>query len=739
MALSPYVIVIWTKEDAPFNIVPNSPIEIRERLANGVSGNLINIFEADGTPITQPGGQTDSLGKFEFYADAIPINAKYTLGGFTYEQPVDVGITADSLAAKNYYPIRTKQEVIDATDVSEFDYVTISDRGDALFRYVTGETPNGDDIIDATGSGLQAQLAEEGVITTEMVGTTTDGVTEYVNQFISARDFNNESVEVPVGTYNVSDSGNFLNFDFHSYGPVTILNSTTLIVKDLLEEVDEFTPLKRTSLMKINSRRAGSNLGIQAPINVLGDSISHGAFAINLFTNSWVNLLKRMLNTDNEQLATTGTSDSSSYGFTPWFNIGTGPTLSSDIHISNNISGFTALENDNAQNILSGAILRSVASGGVIDYFVPTFQSTLRIYYIQQPGGGTFEIVSVDTSVVESAPLATIDTNGTQDNFNFVDVPIVDNGLGNFRYRVKSTSNDTVDIIAGAGYIANIEHSVVNNFSNSGRKLAEVDEDVIEEVIRGAQIFICALGHNDFAQADGGDDAYFAEFKQRVDWIIEYCNTHNTKIFWADFAWTAGVNSRTRDQMRRIEKECGGTYIPLPDYIRPDGGVIDQTYLTSVINLFEDAAHPNVNGHQWIAETLAKEIGLSVSSKKETLEYNDYWMPLVLDPPALVTNTFTTPRLVSSSKRSGCLLHVKIYIEQSGQAQFPVSIKTIQAGWNTKYGYSIQHNVSCGLAYTTSGGGLVHQINSTAGGSMRLNCLTLDLKDAIGTFILPSS
>lgn len=101
--------------------------------------------------------------------------------------------------------------------------------------------------------------------------------------------------------------------------------------------------------------------------------------------------------------------------------------------------------------------------------------------------------------------------------------------------------------------------------------------------------------------------------------------------------------------------------------------------------------------------------------------------------------TFDTSRLVSSSKRSGSVMHVKIYIEQDGLSQFPVSVKTIQDAWNPKYGYSIQHNVSCSLAYNTSAGALVHQINSTAGGAMRLNCLSLDLKDAIGTFILPTA
>ena len=70
MALSPFVVTIVTKTDAPFNVLPNAPLEIRERLASGASGALSSIFSdsAGLNPITQTGFTTDSLGQATFFA-----------------------------------------------------------------------------------------------------------------------------------------------------------------------------------------------------------------------------------------------------------------------------------------------------------------------------------------------------------------------------------------------------------------------------------------------------------------------------------------------------------------------------------------------------------------------------------------------------------------------------------------------------------------------------------------------
>lgn len=93
--LSPYTVTIYTKQDNPYNVIPDSPIEIRERLANGTSGSLSIIYsDQEGLiPITQTGAKANSNGQFTFYAEAAQYNAVYE----SQTVPVDVGLTADTL------------------------------------------------------------------------------------------------------------------------------------------------------------------------------------------------------------------------------------------------------------------------------------------------------------------------------------------------------------------------------------------------------------------------------------------------------------------------------------------------------------------------------------------------------------------------------------------------------------------------------------------------------------------
>ncbi len=73
MALSPYTLIIGTKSDDPFNVIPNAPYEIRHRdTATGASLGLANIFSdpAGLVPITQTGATVNDRGTVVFYAEA---------------------------------------------------------------------------------------------------------------------------------------------------------------------------------------------------------------------------------------------------------------------------------------------------------------------------------------------------------------------------------------------------------------------------------------------------------------------------------------------------------------------------------------------------------------------------------------------------------------------------------------------------------------------------------------------
>lgn len=101
MTLSAFTVTIITKTDSPDNVLPNAPLEIRNRLANGTSGTLASIFsDAAGTlPITQTGATTDSLGQFTFYALPAPYNAVFDNNGTPVISAIDVGLTVVSFSS----------------------------------------------------------------------------------------------------------------------------------------------------------------------------------------------------------------------------------------------------------------------------------------------------------------------------------------------------------------------------------------------------------------------------------------------------------------------------------------------------------------------------------------------------------------------------------------------------------------------------------------------------------------
>ncbi len=121
MALQGFTVTIQPKEDSPFNVIPNAPIEIRERLANDTSGGLSVIFSdsAGLSPITQTGATANALGQFTFYAAAAGYNAVYDNNGTPVTIPVDVGVTAVILAAAI--------DAIVASDIDLDDGQTVED------------------------------------------------------------------------------------------------------------------------------------------------------------------------------------------------------------------------------------------------------------------------------------------------------------------------------------------------------------------------------------------------------------------------------------------------------------------------------------------------------------------------------------------------------------------------------------------------------------------------------------
>jgi len=116
MALSKFIVTVLSKTDAPDNVLPNSPIEIRDRLTNGSSGLLSLIFsDSAGTiPITQTGATTDSLGQFKFFGGNANYNAEFDNDGSPVVQAI--GPVVDEIANQTIEKVNEIQ--LDLGDVA---------------------------------------------------------------------------------------------------------------------------------------------------------------------------------------------------------------------------------------------------------------------------------------------------------------------------------------------------------------------------------------------------------------------------------------------------------------------------------------------------------------------------------------------------------------------------------------------------------------------------------------------
>ncbi|OPD96798.1 hypothetical protein AO998_34230 [Pseudomonas aeruginosa] len=168
-------------------------------------------------------------------------------------------------------------------------------------------------------------------------------------------------------------------------------------------------------------------------------------------------------------------------------------------------------------------------------------------------------------------------------------------------------------------------------------------------------LFIMALGIND-ASDNESDTAYYEEFVKRIDWLISYSNQNSVPVVVPDFLWSYPDTNNTRQQLKRLADETQGLYIPFADFFRKGSQPADANYLVNTIKLFSDGSHPNVHGHKYIAETIAKKLGLSVSSKKQALDYHDWWMPISITSTTIKNADFGSippSRVITATRNNG--------------------------------------------------------------------------------------
>lgn len=364
-------------------------------------------------------------------------------------------------------------------------------------------------------------------------------------------------------------------------------------------------------------------------INIIGDSISAGAYQGNVWTNGWPALLAKAVNNLFGSKNIGAIPTDALYNPVPAYLTDQlhdvtwtgnwGPRVGST-GIYDWPLGNTAAA---AGDAINGKTVVSTDSTAYMEIVVPSMNRIVNIYYVGRPDGGKFDVL------VNGVIVSELNTFIATKTYNLQYTLIADDGgQGETVIRLKKKDSSPTELQSVIRYQKIVgnpdEHFALMNVSNmsiSGRQLAMMTEAGIIAATNCACV-VLALGYND-SQADT-DDTYYATYLQRINWFIQYANVFKCLVIVADFCWYASPTGRRRAQLKRLAKDTKGIYIPFPDKFYPDGTIPTDTSpsaseLVSTLRLFADNAHPNFKGNEMIFHEIAKAMGLPINTKRAAL------------------------------------------------------------------------------------------------------------------------
>ena len=251
------------------------------------------------------------------------------------------------------------------------------------------------------------------------------------------------------------------------------------------------------------------------------------------------------------------------------------------------------------------------------------------VWWTRQPSGGTFGVY------VNGVLQNTINTAGGTDKsgwFRSSGFSMTDDGTGVVNISLRSNGDGDVEIL-GIAYNNNTDEHRLQNWSHSGRKAQYVSDSVITNAARGAKYLVWALGHNDQNSTGADLDAVLS----KLDTVLSTCQTYNTKLIVCDFIWDKGYSNKVKAKLKEIGTSDGMTYIEFSKFFNIDSSLATSSELIAS-GFLVDSSHPSHDGHKTVAETIAKKIGLSISSKNQLEPLRLWRYGNVIDFTPSITN-----------------------------------------------------------------------------------------------------
>ena len=313
-------------------------------------------------------------------------------------------------------------------------------------------------------------------------------------------------------------------------------------------------------------------------INILGDSISHGANSIDIYENSWVSIFRKAVQLETQCY---------SHGFV---NLQT-PIGGSDGITSNDILnidlGSSWKKSNSTYNLGNYYIYTTVANAEASITVSNINNKIVDIIHQQSTSVGSFEVY------INGKLSTTVNTKGSQNNYIANARITSDEAIKEIKFKhISGTS-----IISGLVFLDGTDDIVVNNYSRSGLRLAQEKDNVLDFVMDSNIVFIC-LGHNDSSDSL----ISIADFATKINTIKSLYDSYKPYIIVCDFIWNNAYADYT-EQLKDLADYCNGKYI---DFWKVDNAqtLVNAGYLS-------DTSHPSPLGMEIIAEKILNKLNIT--------------------------------------------------------------------------------------------------------------------------------
>lgn len=334
---------------------------------------------------------------------------------------------------------------------------------------------------------------------------------------------------------------------------------------------------------------SGKDMYGEKAVNIIGDSISQGLNAGNLYDHSWASLFKERLgnyiggcnmgyvsfNDSGSEYREIHTVKPVTDGWVKHFGWEAGGTPGN--------FNYTSFSSD--EEILRISLNRSEngKNRGINGFY---------IYYTKAPDYGSFSVLvnGETTAVINCAAQQRNETARS----GYICIP--EQCGDDITVEIVKTASDVTNVIMinGIAYAADPDAVTVNNYSLSGMRLVEYTDALLAELAK-ANIVIFTLGTN-----DAGTGADIELFRHKLTVLTEACRKNGSVLIVGDVIWPRGGDEYWATAYKNALKSASA---------RAGGYYIDFTHLVTE-GFLSDICHPTAYGHSLIASYLCEKMGI---------------------------------------------------------------------------------------------------------------------------------